>query len=117
MAVRGPPDRRRRAAVAPRRPAPAPADRALLPRPRGHRRRRALDGAHHTGPADGHLDPIAVDRLDSASWTAPPLPDYRIGHLVGGWNSEFQLQHDRLPVAETVLTSRRGLTGHHASPG
>ncbi|MFJ8045743.1 alpha-galactosidase [Kitasatospora sp. NPDC096147] len=60
--------------------------------------------------------PIAVTRLDSAAWTAPPLPDYRISHLIGGWNSEFQLQRDRLPVAETVLTGRRGLTGHHASP-
>ncbi|MFF3783918.1 alpha-galactosidase [Streptomyces sp. NPDC001933] len=70
----------------------------------------------HTGAADGPPDPITVDRLDSASWTAPPLPDYRLSHLTGGWNSEFQLQRDRLPVAETVLTSRRGLTSHHASP-
>nr|WSX49039.1 alpha-galactosidase [Streptomyces sp. NBC_00974] len=68
----------------------------------------------HTGPDDS--DPIAVDRLDSASWTAPALPDYRLSHLVGGWNSEFQLHRDRLPVAETVLTSRRGLTSHHANP-
>lgn len=67
----------------------------------------------HTGTAD---DPVTVDRLDSAAWTAPPLADYRLSHLVGGWNSEFQLRRDRLPVAETVLTSRRGLTGHHASP-
>ncbi|MDV5150002.1 alpha-galactosidase [Streptomyces sp. SBC-4] len=70
----------------------------------------------HTGAQDGPPDPVTVDRLDSASWTAPPLADYRLSHLVGGWNSEFQLQRDRLPVAETVLTSRRGLTGHHASP-
>ncbi|MFB6817907.1 alpha-galactosidase [Streptomyces sp. NPDC056347] len=70
----------------------------------------------HTGTADDPAGPIAVDRLDSASWTAPPLADYRLSHLVGGWNSEFQLRRDRLPVAETVLTSRRGLTGHHASP-
>ncbi|WP_314622731.1 alpha-galactosidase, partial [Streptomyces stackebrandtii] len=70
----------------------------------------------HIGPEDGPPDPITVDRLDSASWTAPPLADYRLSHLVGGWNSEFQLRRDRLPVAETVLTSRRGITGHHASP-
>ncbi|MCC9306565.1 alpha-galactosidase [Kitasatospora sp. RB6PN24] len=74
----------------------------------------------HTGP-DGANDsdvsgPIVVDRLDSASWTAPALPDYRLSHLVGGWNSEFRLHRDRLPVAETVLTSRRGLTSHHANP-
>ncbi|GAA3507336.1 alpha-galactosidase [Streptomyces showdoensis] len=65
-----------------------------------------------TGPAL----PVTVERLDSASWTAPALADYRLSHLVGGWNSEFQLRGDRLPVAETVLTSRRGLTGHHANP-
>lgn len=70
----------------------------------------------HTGASEGPPDPVTVDRLDSASWTAPPLADYRLSHLVGGWNSEFQLQRDRLAVAETVLTSRRGLTGHHASP-
>ncbi|MEY9875048.1 alpha-galactosidase [Streptacidiphilus sp. MAP12-33] len=70
----------------------------------------------HTGDRDADADPITVDRLDSASWTLPRLPDYRISHLVGGWNSEFQLQRDRLPVAETTLTSRRGLTSHHAHP-
>ncbi|WP_354644449.1 alpha-galactosidase [Kitasatospora camelliae] len=68
----------------------------------------------HTGHPDD--PPITVDRLDSASWTAPHLTDYRLSHLVGGWNSEFQLHRDRLPVAETTLTSRRGLTSHHASP-
>lgn len=68
----------------------------------------------HTGADDSGL--ISVDRLDSASWTVPALRDYRLNHLVGGWNSEFQLQRDRLPVAETVLTSRRGVTSHHTNP-
>ncbi|MER8182374.1 alpha-galactosidase [Kitasatospora sp. NPDC094015] len=68
---------------------------------------------HTGGPEDG---PIGVDRLDSAAWTAPRLADPRLSHLVGGWNSEFQLRRDRLPVAETVLTSRRGITSHHAGP-
>ncbi|WP_405486764.1 alpha-galactosidase [Streptomyces sp. NBC_00096] len=74
----------------------------------------------HTAPAGDDdaaaAGAITVDRLDSASWTAPALADYRLSHLTGGWNSEFQLRRDRLPVAETVLTSRRGLTGHHANP-
>ncbi|MER5746659.1 alpha-galactosidase [Streptomyces sp. NPDC002225] len=70
----------------------------------------------HTGAVDDPAGPVSVGRLDSASWTAPALSDYRLSHLVGGWNSEFQLRRDRLPVAETVLTSRRGLTSHHASP-
>lgn len=65
------------------------------------------------GPGSG---PLVVERCDSASWTLPPRADYRLSHLVGGWNSEFQLNRDRLPIAETVLTSRRGLTGHHANP-
>ncbi|WP_033354935.1 alpha-galactosidase [Kitasatospora aureofaciens] len=60
--------------------------------------------------------PVTVHRLDSASWTAPQLADYRLSHLVGGWNSEFQLVRDHLPVAETTLTSRRGITSHHANP-
>ncbi|MFJ1792106.1 alpha-galactosidase [Kitasatospora griseola] len=70
----------------------------------------------HLGPEGGPEGPITVDRLDSAAWRTPALADYRLSHLVGGWNSEFQLRRDRLPVAETVLTSRRGLTGHHANP-
>ncbi|MFI5530128.1 alpha-galactosidase [Kitasatospora sp. NPDC051853] len=74
------------------------------------------DTAPASASASAATGPITVTRLDSASWTAPPLADYRLSHLVGGWNSEFQLQRDRLPVAETVLTSRRGLTGHHAAP-
>ncbi|MFE6737445.1 alpha-galactosidase [Streptomyces tubercidicus] len=68
----------------------------------------------HTGPEGS--EPITIGRLDSAAWTVPTLPDYRLSHLVGGWNSEFQLRRDRLPVAETTLTSRRGLTSHHANP-
>lgn len=79
----------------------------------------------HTGAANNADDrtegvdrsaPIVVDRNDSASWTLPKRPDYRLSHLVGGWGSEMQLQRDRLPVAETVLVSRRGMTSHHANP-
>jgi alpha-galactosidase len=60
--------------------------------------------------------PVTVLRCDSAAWTAPHRADYRLSHLVGGWNSEFQLHAAGLPVAETVLTSRRGMTSHHANP-
>lgn len=70
----------------------------------------------HTAPDADPERPVTVERLDSASWTAPALADYRLSHLVGGWNSEFQIRRDRLPVAETVLTSRRGITSHHANP-
>jgi alpha-galactosidase len=61
-------------------------------------------------------DPITVGRLDAAAWTVPQLTDYRMSHLVGTWNHEFQLRRTPMPVAETVFTSRRGLTSHHANP-
>lgn len=68
----------------------------------------------HTGTAE--TPPITLLRADSAAWVMPVRPDYRLGHLVGGWGAETQLKHTALPIAETVLTSRRGLTGHQANP-
>ncbi|GGW43316.1 alpha-galactosidase [Streptomyces galilaeus] len=55
-------------------------------------------------------------RADSAAWTLPPLPDYRLSHVTGQWSAETQLRRDPLPYGETVLTSRRGITSHHANP-
>jgi len=60
--------------------------------------------------------PVTVLRFDSAAWTLPQRRDYRVSHLVGGWNSEFQLRHAEVASAETVFTSRRGMTSHHANP-
>ncbi|MEU8820804.1 alpha-galactosidase [Actinoplanes sp. NPDC048796] len=62
--------------------------------------------------------PEALDvlRADSAAWHVPNRESYRLSHLVGAWNSEFRLQRTGLPTAETVLTSRRGTTSHHANP-
>ncbi|GAA4586788.1 alpha-galactosidase [Planotetraspora phitsanulokensis] len=60
--------------------------------------------------------PVTVLRCDSAAWAAPHRAHYRMSHLVGGWNSEFQVRRTDVPVAETVLTSRRGMTSHHANP-
>lgn len=68
----------------------------------------------HTGGADEPA--IVVEHCDSAAWTLPKRGDYRLSHLVGGWGNETQVQRDRLAVAETVLTSRRGLTSHQANP-
>jgi alpha-galactosidase len=59
---------------------------------------------------------ITIQRCDSAAWTLPHRGDYRVSHLVGGWNSEFRLRRAEVAVAETVFTSRRGLTSHHANP-
>ncbi|WP_329267327.1 alpha-galactosidase [Streptomyces sp. NBC_01451] len=55
-------------------------------------------------------------RADSAAWTLPPLRDYRLSHVTGQWSAESQLRRDTLPFGETVLTSRRGITSHHANP-
>ena len=60
--------------------------------------------------------PIIVRRFDSAAWNLPHRAGYRVSHLVGGWNSEFQLRRAEVPTAETVFTSRRGITSHHANP-
>jgi len=64
----------------------------------------------------GDQAPITVQRCDSATWSLPHRGDYRVSHLVGGWNSEFQLRRAEVPTAETVFTSRRGMTSHHANP-
>ncbi|GAA4804230.1 alpha-galactosidase [Streptomyces ziwulingensis] len=55
-------------------------------------------------------------RADSAAWSLPALPGYRISHLTGQWAAESRLRREPLPHGETVLTSRRGITGHHAAP-
>ncbi|MET8829270.1 alpha-galactosidase [Streptomyces sp. NPDC004610] len=59
---------------------------------------------------------VEVERADSAAWTLPPLPGYRISHVTGQWSAETQLRREPLPYGETTLTSRRGVTGHHANP-
>jgi alpha-galactosidase len=64
--------------------------------------------------ADGSL--ITLLRTDSGCWHVPPRPDYRLTHAVGGWGHEYQVRQTPVPVAETVLTSRRGNTSHHANP-
>ncbi|MEU3985975.1 alpha-galactosidase [Streptomyces sp. NPDC026672] len=62
---------------------------------------------------DQHIDLL---RADSAAWCLPTLPDYRLSHVTGQWSAESQLRRERLPHGETVLTSRRGITSHHANP-
>jgi alpha-galactosidase len=59
---------------------------------------------------------LTLLRADSAAWALPPLRDYRLSHVTGQWSAETQLRRDRLPFGETVLTSRRGITSHHANP-
>ncbi|MFD4230263.1 alpha-galactosidase [Streptomyces sp. NPDC058545] len=59
---------------------------------------------------------VALQRADSAAWTLPLRDDYRLSHVTGQWSAETQLRRETLPFGETVLTSRRGITSHHANP-
>lgn len=61
-------------------------------------------------------EPVTLLRADSAAWTLPALADYRLSHVTGQWSAESQVRRDPLPYGETVLTSRRGITSHHANP-
>ncbi|WP_037571132.1 alpha-galactosidase [Phaeacidiphilus oryzae] len=70
----------------------------------------------HTGAAAGGEEPITVVRADSASWVPPRQRDYRLTQAHGRWAAETRLHTAVLPYGETVLTSRRGITGHHANP-
>ncbi|KJK38885.1 alpha-galactosidase [Streptomyces variegatus] len=68
----------------------------------------------HTGaPTDGT---ITIVRADSATWVLPRLGEYRLSQARGQWCAETQLNRTPLPYGETVLTSRRGTTGHQANP-
>jgi alpha-galactosidase len=64
----------------------------------------------------GDVDPVEVLRADSANWPVPHRDGYRVRHVVGHWSGESQLEAVPLTRGETVFTSRRGTTGHHANP-
>ncbi|MBR7837696.1 alpha-galactosidase [Actinospica durhamensis] len=68
----------------------------------------------HTGPVGGA--PISVVRADCACWVLPELEDYRLSHAHGQWAAEGTVQRSTLAYGETVLGSRRGVTGHQAGP-
>ncbi|MEV4188636.1 alpha-galactosidase [Streptosporangium canum] len=61
-------------------------------------------------------EPVTLLRCDSAAWSLPHRDGYRLSHVSGDWGREFQLRRTGLAAAETVLTSRRGHSGHHANP-
>ncbi|MEU9338293.1 alpha-galactosidase [Streptomyces sp. NPDC048290] len=70
----------------------------------------------HTVLRNAGDERVEVLRADSATWTLPPLPGYRLSHVTGQWSAETQLRREPLPYGETTFTSRRGVTGHHANP-
>ncbi|MYV55245.1 alpha-galactosidase [Streptomyces sp. SID3212] len=60
--------------------------------------------------------PVTLLRADSAAWTLPAREDYRFSHVTGQWSAESRLRREPVPYGETTLTSRRGITSHHANP-
>lgn len=64
----------------------------------------------------GDGDPVDLPDHAAAYWCLPVRPDYRLSHVTGGWAREGQLCRTPVPVAETTLTSRRGVTGHATNP-
>jgi alpha-galactosidase len=67
-----------------------------------------------TNTGDG--DAIEVLRADSACWAVPARGDYALRHVTGHWAGETVLERVGVARGETVFTSRRGTTGHHANP-
>ncbi|THV29581.1 alpha-galactosidase [Glycomyces paridis] len=59
---------------------------------------------------------VSVVRADSATWVLPRLDEYRVSQLHGSWGAEFQLTRTLLPYGETLIGSRRGITGHQSNP-
>ncbi|WP_329057675.1 alpha-galactosidase [Amycolatopsis sp. NBC_01480] len=64
----------------------------------------------------GNDDPITLLRTDSAAWTMPHRAGARLTHTSGSWSAESGLLRENLPVGETTLTSRRGVSSHQANP-
>ncbi|WP_338703371.1 alpha-galactosidase [Streptomyces sp. Q6] len=70
----------------------------------------------HLGTGDHADDPIDVLRCDAAAWSVPAASGVRLSHTVGQWSGETQLRRTEAPYAETVFTSRRGISGHFGNP-
>jgi alpha-galactosidase len=64
----------------------------------------------------GGAGAVEVFRADSATWAIPQRDDYALRHVTGHWGGESELERLAPPRGETVLTSRRGNTGHHVNP-
>lgn len=59
---------------------------------------------------------IALLRTDSASWTLPRRDGARLSRTSGAWSAEYGVLREPLPVGETTLTSRRGVSSHQVNP-
>ncbi|MFI6813833.1 alpha-galactosidase [Nonomuraea sp. NPDC050328] len=81
-----------------------------------HYRLRGEVLERHTTLVNHGDTPITLLRCDSAAWSPPGREAWRLTHVSGEWGGEFRLRRTPLPVAETVLTSRRGHSGHEVNP-
>src|SRR5271166_6299963 len=59
--------------------------------------------------------PIRIEQAAAAQWTLPP-GRYTLSYLTGRWAGEWTLNQEPIEGAARVLESRRGTTGHQASP-
>lgn len=59
---------------------------------------------------------FVIENVQSAAWTIPYLPEYRLTYVTGKWAGEFQLRRSLLSEGKKVLESRRGFTDGHANP-
>ncbi|MGW6400320.1 alpha-galactosidase [Streptomyces sp. NPDC055134] len=70
----------------------------------------------HLGTAETADEPVEILRCDAASWSVPAASGVRLSHTVGEWSGETQLRRTEAPYAETLFTSRRGVSGHYGNP-
>ncbi|WP_309119998.1 alpha-galactosidase [Paenibacillus sp.] len=61
-------------------------------------------------------DDIVLESFQSAAWSVPVRPRYRMTHVTGRWAGEFQLRETMLSEGKKTIESRRGFTGPHANP-
>ena len=61
-------------------------------------------------------EPVTLESTQSAAWTLPARPTYRLFYLIGRWAGEWQLQSEELHTGKRILESRRGSTSSEANP-
>ncbi|MEV6164987.1 alpha-galactosidase [Streptomyces sp. NPDC052052] len=67
----------------------------------------------HAGPGGPALELL---RADAATWSLPARDGWRLSRLHGRWAAESQLVRAELTYGESVISSRRGHTGHQHLP-
>lgn len=60
--------------------------------------------------------PVVIESAQSAAWSLPRGPGYRLRYLSGRWAGEWQLHEEPVQTGTQVLESRRGITSHQMNP-